>query len=68
MNEEPWTLIFILTRKADLTREYGVQTQIYYGATGDPVKSIETIAHSARRQGSALVRYRLGAAQGWQGN
>jgi len=37
---------------------------IDYG-TEDPVKSIETIAHWVRLQGSALVRYRLRAAHGW---
>jgi hypothetical protein len=35
--------------------------------TEDPVKSIETIAHWVRLQGSALVSYRLRAAHGWQG-
>jgi hypothetical protein len=36
--------------------------------TEDPVKSMETIAHSVRLQGSALVSYRLRAAHGWPGN
>jgi hypothetical protein len=29
---------------------------------------METIAHSVRLQGSALVSYRLRAAHGWPGN
>jgi hypothetical protein len=36
--------------------------------TKDPVKSMGTIAHSVRLQGSALVSYRIRAAHGWPGN
>jgi hypothetical protein len=39
-----------------------------HNVTEDPVKSIETIAHSVRLQGSALASYRLRAEHGWQGN
>jgi hypothetical protein len=43
-------------------------SQFLAAGTEDPVKSIETIAHWVRLQGSPLARYRLRAAHGWQGN